>query len=444
MRRELQVKRSALSDDTLKGLWCSLDGDDSNQVQADEFAQWIKLGAKDVAAQPTYGRMSGKSEMTTDSEMAGMTAVIQAASTLTMRDELEQAGVVLPSGSTLWALSERFKRWLAEYRRNKRLPAAQSHFALFKAVDTDGSGFVTYDELVRVVRKDFRVDPKDLSVSTLKALWCVLDSDDSNQLQVDEFAHWIKHGSAKGTIPAVASHVVASKPRSQTQSSSPLVPPSPPVEKVHDPRPWRTRPATFINRSTSSHRVLHLLPSTAQQSAARRQAAHQKLMRATSQSALTLTETERLCRKMDAMLVQTTSLGDSESERVWQKVDAMLNHEHRGMGLRRNEYRNLLDSQLANLRNSSSAPQPQLTNLGFAHTPFQSGNLFVDNVSRFDATMMSPSLEREATVPPPRRLPSSMSLPTLRMPRRPAQQQSSAPRARAPLGHIAYHGAIEM
>ena len=146
MRRELQVKRSALSDDTLKGLWCSLDGDDSNQVQADEFAQWIKLGAKDVAAQPTYGRMSGKSEMTTDSEMAGMTAVIQATPTLALRQELEAAGVPLPAESELLSLSVQFNEWLEVLNTKRGLPS-HSYFALFKALDADGSGFLTYDEL---------------------------------------------------------------------------------------------------------------------------------------------------------------------------------------------------------------------------------------------------------------------------------------------------------
>ena len=147
VRRELQVERSVLSDDTLKGLWCSLDNDDSNQVQADEFAQWIKLGAKDEAAQPQYGRMGGKSEMTTDSEMASMTAVIEATPTIALRQELEAAGVPMPSQSELQSLSVQFNEWLEALIHKRNLPATHSYFALFKALDADGSGFVTYDEL---------------------------------------------------------------------------------------------------------------------------------------------------------------------------------------------------------------------------------------------------------------------------------------------------------
>ena len=89
----------------------------------------------------------GESEMTTDSEMAGMTAVIQATPTLALRQELEAAGVPLPAESELLSLSVQFNEWLEVLIQKRNLPATHSYFALFKALDADGSGFLTYDEL---------------------------------------------------------------------------------------------------------------------------------------------------------------------------------------------------------------------------------------------------------------------------------------------------------
>jgi len=59
-------------------------------------------------------------------------------------------------------------------------------------VDVDGNGFITYDELAFVTRKRLDLKKKDLPDEHLKALWCVLDADDTNAIEVDEFARFLK------------------------------------------------------------------------------------------------------------------------------------------------------------------------------------------------------------------------------------------------------------
>ena len=59
---------------------------------------------------------------------------------------------------------------------------------------SQGSGAITYDELTDVVRHKLRVGAAVLSENHVKALWCALDADDSNQLTMSEFGRFLKLG----------------------------------------------------------------------------------------------------------------------------------------------------------------------------------------------------------------------------------------------------------
>jgi hypothetical protein len=50
----------------------------------------------------------------------------------------------------------------------------------------------TYDEMKHVVRQKLHIKSKELSESDLKALWCVLDADDSNSIMIDELTRFLK------------------------------------------------------------------------------------------------------------------------------------------------------------------------------------------------------------------------------------------------------------
>ena len=55
-----------------------------------------------------------------------------------------------------------------------------------------GSGSVSFDEWRRVIRSRLKVSLATLQEDTLKALWCAIDSDDSNSVQLDEVARFLK------------------------------------------------------------------------------------------------------------------------------------------------------------------------------------------------------------------------------------------------------------
>eukprot|EP00325_Prymnesiales_sp_UTEX-LB-985_P005232 CAMPEP_0174699598 /NCGR_PEP_ID=MMETSP1094-20130205/4830_1 /TAXON_ID=156173 /ORGANISM="Chrysochromulina brevifilum, Strain UTEX LB 985" /LENGTH=784 /DNA_ID=CAMNT_0015896965 /DNA_START=84 /DNA_END=2440 /DNA_ORIENTATION=+ len=113
--------------------------------------------------------------------------------TAQMREELTAAGVELPSEEALKRLSQSFHAWLERARREQGKGTTTSIVTLFKELDDDGSGFITFDELAKVVRHKLHVKA-ELPDSTLKSLWCILDQDDSNQVQIDEFSFFLREG----------------------------------------------------------------------------------------------------------------------------------------------------------------------------------------------------------------------------------------------------------
>ena len=52
-------------------------------------------------------------------------------------------------------------------------------YRLFKRVDGDGSGAISYNELRRLVREELKLTPKQLPEAELHALWLSLDEDGS-------------------------------------------------------------------------------------------------------------------------------------------------------------------------------------------------------------------------------------------------------------------------
>ena len=201
MRTRLQVKPTAMSDTNIKALWCVLDADESNQVQADEMAGFFRKGESVLTERKLKRRPASFSTKAQGKEtlahakaveMAKLGQVIQSQATKDMRAELQAKGVELPGDEELTDLSKEFTRWLEDYRYKAKLGTQTGWGVLFKTVDEDRSGFVTYDELQNVLREKLAVKPKTMPEEKLRALWCVLDADNSNQVQPDELSKFFR------------------------------------------------------------------------------------------------------------------------------------------------------------------------------------------------------------------------------------------------------------
>ena len=191
----MDIAPAGLSVDNLKGLWCALDRDDSNKVEAAEFANFMMLA---VPKEVVDGVMARRSEENRQKALAKQ-AALEAADrkrnganlmkTAVLRADLVQQGVAEPTDEEKYELSAKFNKhleWL--YPGNER---SRSWMNIFKAVDKDGSGLITYLELSDMVRKQMKIPVTEMSEKGLTSLWCCLDIDNSNVLEQAEFGRFI-------------------------------------------------------------------------------------------------------------------------------------------------------------------------------------------------------------------------------------------------------------
>ena len=201
VRHKLEVRASALSTNDLKALWCALDVDDSNQITPEEMGVFFKRGEVDRKARSLQRQQTLKLERqqalaagSRDSMISASNRALDSQPTSEMRAELKANGVPIPTGEALVAHSRRFNEWLENLRYKQGLASSTTWFNLYTMIDEDHSGVVTYDELLGTLRHKCRVAASTLGTNDLKALWCALDVDDSNQIIPDEMGVFFKRG----------------------------------------------------------------------------------------------------------------------------------------------------------------------------------------------------------------------------------------------------------
>ena len=126
-----------------------------------------------------------------ESMLAAATAALECLPTMEMRTALKVEGVALPAGEELSQLSSRYNAWLeaARYRESRE---THSWYNMFTDLDEDNDGAITFDEFQRATRSRLKVPKSELGESELRALWCALDVDNSNQIQPAELSAFLR------------------------------------------------------------------------------------------------------------------------------------------------------------------------------------------------------------------------------------------------------------
>jgi len=139
--------------------------------------------------------------------------------TMELRSELESLGLKPANEEEQMEMSAAFNSQLKFIVPGKG--ATRTWLTLFKAVDVDNSGLITYDEFVIVVRQKLKLSKTDMSDMKVKALWVALDTDAGNQISSAEFGrfmrlhqpHKVTKGSKQtGRLLPPANHLGKAKP----------------------------------------------------------------------------------------------------------------------------------------------------------------------------------------------------------------------------------------
>ena len=106
-------------------------------------------------------------------------------------------------GEPLSGATAKFAESKSPRRKPRQAPpeTGSGWFRLFKRMDDDGSGKITYGELESLVRRDLEVSTTELPDRRLKAVWRALDADGSGYLTAGEFGHFMKRGALQQLHP---------------------------------------------------------------------------------------------------------------------------------------------------------------------------------------------------------------------------------------------------
>ena len=196
LRRLLKKGPSAVSEDPLIALWCAIDADDSDQVYPQEFGAFLRRGAADFKSKAPDNLNKRNIELG-GAQTAGLGRALESTPTAEMRAKLEAP--LNEDQMLVWA--KQFCKWLEMSLYKKNL-SVHTWFNLFSEIDEDGSGFVTFDEFEDVVRHRLGQSVKKVPDETVRAIWCALDTDDSNQIMPQEMGKWLKQGADEVTSKA--------------------------------------------------------------------------------------------------------------------------------------------------------------------------------------------------------------------------------------------------
>ena len=182
VRSLLKLPTSLLSESRLEALWLALDADGSGLISSGEFGKLMRIGA------PTPDSASASRHFVYGRNRAAGDAV-RAEKDMRRRRDVARSGVRPADAAEMAELSA----ILRDAHRATSPPwESPSWFKLFRRVDVNGSGLISFDEFAKMVRSLLKLPTSLLSESRLEALWLALDADGSGLISSGEFGAFFK------------------------------------------------------------------------------------------------------------------------------------------------------------------------------------------------------------------------------------------------------------
>ena len=185
VREEMQLPPRKLPDSKLRAVWAALDADGSGFITAGEFGGFMRKGEPAVPPE-----LSWQARV-----LASKRAIADQVRAEAEGDRWIAAGIEPASDGQVIVLAQLINRTLEQLYED---PQKRSWFKLFKHMDDDGSGRVTFAELSAMLRDDLGLSSNELPAAALKAVWAALDADGSGFITAGEFGGFMRRGEAEG------------------------------------------------------------------------------------------------------------------------------------------------------------------------------------------------------------------------------------------------------
>lgn len=189
VREQLRASKAELPQARLHALWRALDSDSSGYVDAGELGRFMKLG-KAAAGASSRQRLRAANSV--------VVAAVRADTHAKRGTDLTHALVdVVPAPEEeVRYLSELFNAQLLQFD-----PDARNFYTLFKHMDVDRTGRISFQELQRMVREELKLSMNTMPRARLLALWKSLDEDASGYICAGEFGRFMRASDGKRVAP---------------------------------------------------------------------------------------------------------------------------------------------------------------------------------------------------------------------------------------------------
>ena len=185
-RGELRLDQKELKEDALRSLWRALDADRNGYITVGEFGKFMRPGEealREEQPQSTWKeRLLEQRQLEVEAQLAE-----------THKEKRSMDGVVAAGADDVHQFSTRFNQ-----RMHQLFPVKETNptwFRLFKHVDGDDAGKITYPQVAKLVRHVLRLPADAVPEANLRSLWRALDDDGSGYVTVGEFGKFMRLGA---------------------------------------------------------------------------------------------------------------------------------------------------------------------------------------------------------------------------------------------------------
>ena len=197
VREELLLTPKELPEKVLKKVWLALDDDGSGQLKVGEFGQFMQLGFRDLTEKAALRRKE-----IFDANRRAAAAVREAEDKLFDRDIARSMSGEAPATDEevrdlASKLTDKMNQLFSTVHNGVK--SKVTWFRLFKHMDDDESGLISYGEFAGMVREELLLDSSALPERVLKKVWLALDDDGSGSLKVGEFGAFMNLGERRTT-----------------------------------------------------------------------------------------------------------------------------------------------------------------------------------------------------------------------------------------------------